>query len=664
MARALAAAGAETHLLTMPQEGLAERGADLLPGVTIHTHNPAEGDFAFPAYHCPPMRRAMSVYCALKHLHSELRFDIIETPDIRAEGYFLFKARWAMGLFEDCVLSVRVHTPGAVLYDRHQRAWYNRADAVVEHMERTVLTEADALLSPSAAAFTEIERVLPGVRSGSRPEAVAPNPFPIPPPQRERTETPGPAELLCVGRLEWLKGQHLLVAAAIQLLDKGHDIRVLFAGSDSVTGPLRTSMRSELDRRIPGRWRDRFVFLGPVDPPTVRRLLARATALVCPSLWDNSPYAVLEALAAGTPVIASTAGGIPEMLADPSHGLLFENGDPEKLRDAIETLIDDFELQHSLSTAGPARARELGDPQAAAQIALATYAKAREHRRGANAASESSTPHTKLAVVIPYHNMGALTEQTLASLARQSRTPDEVVIVNDGSTDPDSLDWLDRTLRRNPHHLPLRVVHTENAGVAAARNTGFASTDAPLVLTLDADDLLAPEAIELLERALDRDPDAAYATPLIASFRRDPLKPVTGWVPLGLQRDLLTCYNIGGASTTLFRRAPLEKIGGWDPTMPGYEDWELWCRMALAGMRGVVVPEFLLRYRLRPGSRLHSDTTKHTDLIAEIARRHPTLAEHPDRAFRLALSLSEQARKGKPFGGQQQAPGPGRTPKP
>ncbi|MCC5785314.1 MAG: glycosyltransferase [Phycisphaerales bacterium] len=640
MARALAGAGAEVHLLTTPHQKLDSRAERLFPGVRIHTHDPSEGEFAFPAYHCPPMRRAMSVYQALKPLHDEHRFDIIETPDIRAEGYFLFRARRAMGLFEDCVLSVRIHTPGAVLYDRHGRSWYNRSDAVVEHMERTVLAEADILLSPSAAAIAEIERVLPGVRREGRPEAVTPNPFPSrPAPPR----ADGPTMLLCVGRIERLKGQHLLVQAAVELLDKGHDLSVLLAGADSVTGPLRTSMRETIAKQIPGRWRDRFVFLGPVDPPTVRRLLSRATALVAPSLWDNLPYSVLEAMGAATPVIASDAGGIPEMIADREHGLLFANGDASALRDAIETLIEDTELQSALSAAGPARARELADPQAAAAGALDAYApllKPAEPRRRA----PTVTPR-RLCVVIPYFNMGELTDQTLASLARQTRQPDEVVLVNDGSTDPASLDWLDRTARRNTHHLPLRVLHTDNAGVAAARNTGVARTDAPLVFPLDADDLLAPDAIEKLEAALERNPDASYATPLIASFRKDPLKPVTGWVPLGLHRDLLTCFNVGGASAALFRREAIEEVGGWDPTMPGYEDWELWCRMALLGMQGVVVPEFLLRYRLRPGSRLHNDSTKHADLIAELASRHPALAERPDRAFRLALSLSEQARR-------------------
>lgn len=643
MARALAGAGVEVHLLTTPHKGLESRSERLFPGVRIHTHDPATGDFAFPAYHCPPMRRAMSVYHTLKALHRELRFDIIETPDIRAEGYFLFRARRAMGLFEDCVLSVRIHTPGAVLYDRHGRSWYNRADAVIEHMERTVLSEADILLSPSAAAINEVERVLPGVRREGRPEAVTPNPCPLRSPiPRADAQT----MLLCLGRIEHLKGQHLLVRAAVELLDKGHDFRVLFAGSDSMTGPLRTSVRRTLDTMIPGRWRDSFVFLGAVDPPTVRRLLARATALVAPSLWDNFPYVVLEAMGAGTPVIASDAGGIPEMIAGREHGLLFPNGDAAALRDTIETLIEDPELQAALSASGPARARELSDPQAAASKALDAYAPLLDTpKQPPSHPSPAPARRQKLAVVIPYYNMGELTDQTLASLAKQTRPPDEVLLIDDGTTDPPSLEWLARTARRNTHHLPLRIIRTENAGVAAARNFGVSQTDAELVFPLDADDLLAPEAIEFLEHALERNEDASYATPLIASFRRDPLRPVTGWVPLGLHRDLLTCFNVGGASAALFRREALEAVGGWDPTMPGYEDWELWCRMALKGMRGVVVPEFLLRYRLRPGSRLHNDSAKHADLIAELAKRHPTLPEHPDRAFRLALSLHERAAK-------------------
>jgi glycosyltransferase involved in cell wall biosynthesis len=90
-------------------------------------------------------------------------------------------------------------------------------------------------------------------------------------------------------------------------------------------------------------------FAGFVDGAAKADLLARATAVVVPSRWyENAPMAILEAFAAGTPVVASRIGGIPEMVRDGVEGLLVEPGDAGDLARALDRLLGDATLRRRL----------------------------------------------------------------------------------------------------------------------------------------------------------------------------------------------------------------------------------------------------------------------------------------------------------------------------
>jgi glycosyltransferase involved in cell wall biosynthesis len=93
--------------------------------------------------------------------------------------------------------------------------------------------------------------------------------------------------------------------------------------------------RAELERRA-GNGRIRFLGAQPRD--RVLRLLAGARAAVLPSDWENFPHAAVEALAVGTPLVATAVGGVPEIVEDGVNGLLVPPGSPEALRDALARL--------------------------------------------------------------------------------------------------------------------------------------------------------------------------------------------------------------------------------------------------------------------------------------------------------------------------------------
>jgi glycosyltransferase involved in cell wall biosynthesis len=94
-------------------------------------------------------------------------------------------------------------------------------------------------------------------------------------------------------------------------------------------------------------------------------------AALLTSAWENLPHTVLEALAAGTPVIATAVGGVPEVVLDGENGLLVPAGDVDAIASAIERIVRDDELRASLAARAPVSVEELSEPRILRRIVRA-----------------------------------------------------------------------------------------------------------------------------------------------------------------------------------------------------------------------------------------------------------------------------------------------------
>jgi glycosyltransferase involved in cell wall biosynthesis len=134
-----------------------------------------------------------------------------------------------------------------------------------------------------------------------------------------------------------------------------------FAGLPAAAGPLvlagvRPAGQPALDRAIQARGlRGRVILLAPVPESSLALLYQGATALVIPSLWEGFGLPALEAMACGTPVVASNRGGLPEVVGD--AGVLVDPTNVDSLRAALYNLAVDLPLRAALRAAGLARAR-------------------------------------------------------------------------------------------------------------------------------------------------------------------------------------------------------------------------------------------------------------------------------------------------------------------
>jgi peptidoglycan/xylan/chitin deacetylase (PgdA/CDA1 family) len=202
-----------------------------------------------------------------------------------------------------------------------------------------------------------------------------------------------------------------------------------------------------------------------------------------------------------------------------------------------------------------------------------------------------------VAVVVPCYNLGRWLPETLASVLAQTRPAREIVVVDDGSDDPDTIAVLDRVSELTAGRA--RTERIPHQGVALARDHGCRATSAPYLLWLDADDLLDRRFLEKTASLLDADPGLDFVATGTELFG-----DATGaWVPPP-PHDLVRHLADGSYSiTTLFRRRLWEAIGGCDPSLEAAEDWDFWLRALERGQLGAVVPEALFRYRIRAGSR-------------------------------------------------------------
>ena len=199
-----------------------------------------------------------------------------------------------------------------------------------------------------------------------------------------------------------------------------------------------------------------------------------------------------------------------------------------------------------------------------------------------------------LSIVVPTWNDGVLLLEALASAERCAPNDAELIIVDDGSTDPESVRILDALKGQG-----YRVHSQPNSGLSSARNTAIGMARGRFVLPLDADNRLMPGFIEAAVAELERDPGAG----IVYGDRRlfGALNEVLP-TPIFEYDAMLGGNKIDACA--LYRRDMWERIGGYDTTMTGLEDWEFWLSAVEHGARFVHLDMVAFEYRLRPNSLL------------------------------------------------------------
>ncbi|HEY4253738.1 MAG TPA: class I SAM-dependent methyltransferase [Roseomonas sp.] len=232
----------------------------------------------------------------------------------------------------------------------------------------------------------------------------------------------------------------------------------------------------------------------------------------------------------------------------------------------------------------------------------------------------------QVTIGIPLYNYAGFVPEALDSVAAQTLSPIDLIIVDDASTDDSlavALRWAKANAARFNRLLVVR--NLANAGLGPTRNVFFDLADTPWVLPLDADNHLLPDCAAACLAVAEKNA-AAMAYPLIQKFGE--ATGLLGNAPFDPARLALGNYVDAMA---LIARGAWAGVGGYDHVPGGLEDYDLWCRFIEQGLFGVQVPgEPLAEYRVHAGSMLQTALAHGAPALAmrdDLARRHPWLQQ-------------------------------------
>ncbi|MEX2546204.1 MAG: glycosyltransferase family A protein [Chloroflexota bacterium] len=241
--------------------------------------------------------------------------------------------------------------------------------------------------------------------------------------------------------------------------------------------------------------------------------------------------------------------------------------------------------------------------------------------------------------MIRSHDYGRFVEDAVRSVAAQTRPADEIVIVDDGSSD----DTLEIAMKLSLDHGNITVLTRQPArGPAASFNDGVSAAAGELIVALDADDRLSPTYLEDLARALT-DPAIGFAYADEHMFGSvDRVRVAPRWDAREIARE--NYVNV----SAMFRREVFDRTGGFRPDLDdlGLEDWEFWLHAVAKGFVGTPVNTCWLEYRRHPaGSRNSMTRVDVLRVHRKVRTLHPDAVRRRDLAAWVIRSLVRNARR-------------------
>lgn len=339
-ARMLAAGG---HSVEVFCAGKSARSTTIHSTIQVHTIPDMDKD-SF----------AESLIPVFTQRHNAAPFDVVESPDIYADG------RAVRAQFPRLPLFLKVHTPSFLLHRLNPPHPISLAEKLrfslgglrrgrIVHLkpnlsvlklrnqrEPALYHSADAVASPSRDLIRIIE-----TEWGKRNDGIIHLPYPYSPDPKILATPPAPpsAPLLYLGRLEMRKGFSDLIEALV-LLEKKHKAPASrFVGASFPSPHPKKDMETWAKGKLP-QGKNKYTFTGMLSREAAVHELIHAGLVVLPSRWENFPYTCLEAMAAGRVVLGSSAGGMADMITDGVNGFLIAPHDATRLAERINNILE------------------------------------------------------------------------------------------------------------------------------------------------------------------------------------------------------------------------------------------------------------------------------------------------------------------------------------
>jgi glycosyltransferase involved in cell wall biosynthesis len=443
--------------------------------------------------------------------------------------------------------------------------------------------------------------------------------------------------ILWPGRLTDQKDPMLSLDVVRAVKDRGRDLELHVVGDGYMEGGVR-----ERARKL---GIDEMVFFHP----PARRLPAwyrSAYALLMTSVFEGIPYVIYEAFAMGVPVVVPALPGNREIVA-PEYGWLVDpRDDVDAYATALVDLLDDPERRDRMGAAAREHVLAEHSLERMARDHEALYerlltkrrglakipAPAPEHMAGGPGTDEEAIrlqreppPDRSVAVIVPCFQHGRFLGDCLASIRRQTLAPEQVIVVDDGSQDDETVQALAEA-ERDPRMTVIRL--GRNRGPSVARNTALDEVRTSYVLPLDADDMLFDHALEeMVEQLEQAPPHVAFIYPNAQHFgNRHDYVAVPDYNLAILLRE-----NVCAATSLFDARVFRDWLRYPEDIVLGHEDWDLVLQLADRGLQGQPARGKTFMYRKRGFSRVDAVGVSGSSFEEELAKRHPRLYGNADR---------------------------------
>lgn len=299
----------------------------------------------------------------LTKIHNEHKIDIVEFPDYG-------------GLAAACHSSlpfpvvINFHTPLEIV-DKINSVELTRCRKSLHAFERKAIRRSQGLRCPSNALKSEICKlyaippsdvlVIRNPVSTSHFDSISKNPV------QNRFD------ILFAGRLERRKGAEILINALPSILSLNDSIYFTLAGNAEPGGDH--CYRENLERALSREQRNRIFFSGPLNRERLSVLYCRSSLLLFPSLFENAPYSLFEAMAARLPVLASNCNAIKEIIKHGENGLLFDLQDENSLTQMVKYALSNYQHCCLMAEKAYEDLRQHYNPQRIADQTLQFYHK-------------------------------------------------------------------------------------------------------------------------------------------------------------------------------------------------------------------------------------------------------------------------------------------------
>lgn len=325
--------------------------------------------------------------------------------------------------------------------------------------------------------------------------------------------------------------------------------------------------------------------------------MVRHAGVLLATVRETFGIGTLEAMACGVPVVGWAYGGQMDVIEHGVDGWLAPFGDYDSLVEGVK-----WALANRNRIGEAAREKIVKHYQWRDVVKL--YAKLYH-------AALTPEPPVKTTVIVTCYNLAQYLPDTLFSVLAQTDKNIECIVVDDASTD-NSRQIAEQFCREHPERFRL-ITHEKNKGLVAARNTGIENSRGKYFIFIDADDMLAPNAVEVLAYWLDTRRDLTVAYGHLDIVKHDGSERVRNPWPYpeyNHERQLMHLNNLPYSS--LIRKSHWLEAGGYRLRADRNEDAEMWCRLGSYGWKlEKVTQDSTLIYRDRGDSKSKQEAKKY-----------------------------------------------------